>query len=53
MKNSDSILKREVNNGFAYILLLVIGMIIVFSMISYIKEKAEDISNGYMISETN
>ena len=53
MENSENILKKQINNGFAYALLLIIGLIIVFSMISYIKAKVEDISNGYMISESN
>ena len=51
MKNDDIILKKEVNSGLAYVILLAIGFIIVFSMVSYIKEKAEDITDGYTISE--
>lgn len=53
MNNDNLLLKREVNNGLAYIIIFAIGLIIVLSMISYIKAKVEDVSNGIVISESN
>lgn len=52
MKNNDMILKKEINNGIAYVVIFVIGLILVLSMITYIKGKVDDISSGNYISES-
>ena len=51
--NNKSILDKELNNGLAYLIIFIVGLIIVLSMITYIKSKVEDFTNGYTISDTN
>ena len=51
--NDKSILNKELNNGVAYIVLFIVGLFIVLSMISYIKFKVEDFTNGYTIESNN
>lgn len=53
MKDNDLIIKKEVNSGLAYAIIFAVALILVFSMINYIKAKSEDISNGYVISENS
>ena len=53
MKNNGSILNKELSIPFAFLMIFVVGLIIVFSMVSYINAKVTDFTDGYTINSNN
>ena len=51
MNDKASILHKELNLGFVYVFIFLVGLIIVTCMISYINAKVNEISNSYTIND--
>ena len=50
--SNNSILYKELNLGFVYVIIFLVGLIIAISMISYINLKVKDITNDYTLNDS-
>ncbi len=49
-EKKESVLYKELNVGFVYVFVLIVGFIIVFSMITFLKNKVNEITEGTVAS---
>lgn len=52
-EKKESVLYKELNVGFVYVFVLIVGFIIVFSMITFLKNKVNEITEGTVASSIN
>ena len=51
MNGKESILHKDLNLAFVYIVIFLVGIIIAASMISYINAKVNELTNDYTIND--